>query len=567
MSTRHVKKSSDVDIAALPPCIVRNSFGHSVARDSPSYLMPCLTPACETSELRPRSNRESSSPKVLFVAAPTRKSRIPALGASLLAHVVVLSLVSMVRPSGMRHETLVLSHHKYSVRFIRLQTPAQLRHQSSPADTAQTAKLSALAARPAPLIAAGSASALETTVAHGHRQFRLPPNVRVQAAVKQTLVQMDLPPDLKVKQEMSVPTALLWTQTMPPPMRRQFIAPLLRKAVPRITQSLPSAATLTVPNLETTPGVLNIASAVPIELPHLAQPPAVASPVSHSGQEPAKEIPQIGAGNSSEPSDANIISLSATPVRGSTLLVLPPANQIAASDAGDIGSSAGAGRGAGTGSHNAAGIGSAAAASGGRGQGSIAANGTGSGSISSGASGTGNSSAGAGTWTATGSALNGGAIPGTTRIDLPKEGKYGVVVLGSAASTNYPESVGALSGKTVYTVYLKVGLRKSWILQYCLSRTGGTESNSASGVAVTAPWPFLIMRPDQWGASDPDYIIVHGGLNADGKFEQLKMVFPEELDKKELLLKSLKLWAFRPATRDGVPVSVEVLLIIPREPE
>jgi hypothetical protein len=157
-------------------------------------------------------------------------------------------------------------------------------------------------------------------------------------------------------------------------------------------------------------------------------------------------------------------------------------------------------------------------------------------------------------------------VPGTTRLELPKDGKYGVVVLGSAASTNYPESAGALSGKVVYTVYLKVGLRKSWILQYCLSKAAGSEGTGKTSVPVEAPWPFLIMRPDQWSVSDPEYIVVHGGLNTDGKFEHLKTVYPDELDNNELLLKSLNLWAFRPASRDGVPVSVEVLLIIPRQP-
>jgi hypothetical protein len=75
------------------------------------------------------------------------------------------------------------------------------------------------------------------------------------------------------------------------------------------------------------------------------------------------------------------------------------------------------------------------------------------------------------------------------------------------------------------------------------------------------------MRPDEWSASDPDYIIVHGDVNEDGKFERLKMLFPGDLEKKELILKSLNLWALRPASRDGVPVTVEVLLIIPREAE
>jgi hypothetical protein len=157
-------------------------------------------------------------------------------------------------------------------------------------------------------------------------------------------------------------------------------------------------------------------------------------------------------------------------------------------------------------------------------------------------------------------------MAGITRITLPKDGKFGVVVLGSAGSTPYPESVGALSGKVVYTVYMKVGLRKSWILQYCLpTATSRHAVNGTSATPLAAPWPFLIMRPDQLADSDADYIIVHGMLNAGGQFDQLAMVFPAELDKKNLLLNSLKLWAFRPASRDGVPVAVEVLLIIPRE--
>jgi hypothetical protein len=113
---------------------------------------------------------------------------------------------------------------------------------------------------------------------------------------------------------------------------------------------------------------------------------------------------------------------------------------------------------------------------------------------------------------------------------------------------------------------MKVGLRKSWILQYCLpTATHQNAVNGTSGASLAAPWPFLIMRPDQIADADTDYIIVHGMLNAAGQFDQLSMVFPAELEKKNLLLNSLKLWAFRPASRDGEPVEVEVLLIIPSE--
>jgi hypothetical protein len=175
-----------------------------------------------------------------------------------------------------------------------------------------------------------------------------------------------------------------------------------------------------------------------------------------------------------------------------------------------------------------------------------------------------------GLWTATGSAAEPNPLPiaGLRRIELPKNGKFGAVISGSSAAGSYPESAGALSGKIIYTVYIKVGLRKSWILQYCLPK--GEEKQAEAGrssVAVEAPWPFLMMRPDQGSASDPDYMILHGTITAAGRFDQLAVIFPTDYAEKELLVSSLHLWEFRPAARDGVPVAVEVLLIIPHQPE
>jgi hypothetical protein len=158
------------------------------------------------------------------------------------------------------------------------------------------------------------------------------------------------------------------------------------------------------------------------------------------------------------------------------------------------------------------------------------------------------------------------SVAGLTRITQPQDGKFAVVVQGSADSARYPESVGALSGKVVYTVYLRVGLRKNWILQYCLPKTTVKSlPGTGSATPLDAPWPFLLMRLDRPIASDPEYIMVRGMLTAAGHFDQLAMVFPDELENKDLLLNSLKLWEFRPARRDGEPVAVEVLLIIPRE--
>ena len=79
------------------------------------------------------------------------------------------------------------------------------------------------------------------------------------------------------------------------------------------------------------------------------------------------------------------------------------------------------------------------------------------------------------------------------KITLPKDGKFGVVVLGSTAADAYPDSVGLMTGKVIYTVYVKVGLRKSWILQYCLPgvieqrfRAGGSATPGESRRAADA---------------------------------------------------------------------------------
>jgi hypothetical protein len=338
---------------------------------------------------------------------------------------------------------------------------------------------------------------------------------------------------------------------------------------------------------------LNMARDILTNFPHLAQPPAIAPPVSSTGQEPAKEIPHIGLADSSQPSAANLLSLPTHPLHSATMLVLPPANQIAPADAQIAGSSTasppGHGGRAGNGDHGSGALGQGlnASVTGGTGNTSgalsVGRSETGSGSASSGVgagrettvAGIGSGpTASSGTGAAAGSPGGTGTPTGTldsdtvglTRIALAKDGKFGVVVSGAAGSTPYPESVGALSGKIVYTVYLKVGWRKSWILQYCLPQTA-ESSNKGTATPLDAPWPLLMLRSDRLSSFEPDYIIVHGLLTSAGQFDKLAMLYPAELEQRDLLLKSLKLWAFRPASRDGEPVAVEVLLIVPRQTE
>ena len=117
-----------------------------------------------------------------------------------------------------------------------------------------------------------------------------------------------------------------------------------------------------------------------------------------------------------------------------------------------------------------------------------------------------------------------------------------------------------------YTVYIPVGLAKKWVLQYTLSRADNAAAGNASH--PDAPWPYNIIRPNLApGSFNADALMIHGFVNQDGRFESLAVAFPPDFPLTRFVLNSLAQWQFRPATMNGQNVKVEVLLIIPEEPE
>jgi len=164
---------------------------------------------------------------------------------------------------------------------------------------------------------------------------------------------------------------------------------------------------------------------------------------------------------------------------------------------------------------------------------------------------------------------NGGGGNGTeptfTRITLPQNGTFGVVVVGSAMADEFPETSRLWGGRLVYSVYLHVGLSRSWILQYSIPDK--TQASGAGNVNhIEAPWPTYIVRPS---GSQPnvnaDALMVHGFVNEAGHFESLGLVFPPQFSQTRLLLQALSQWRFRPAKHNGQIARVEVLLIIPED--
>jgi hypothetical protein len=145
-------------------------------------------------------------------------------------------------------------------------------------------------------------------------------------------------------------------------------------------------------------------------------------------------------------------------------------------------------------------------------------------------------------------------------VTKPKDGRYTFMVMGSKPEESFPEAAGMLSGKLVYTVYLGIGARPDWILQYCLPPSAPV---AATGV-LTAPYPYLMFRPALSYDWDGEHLFVHGMLNEAGKLERLEPVGEATPAEKSALLASLLRWEFRPAARGGQPTAVEVLLIVPR---
>ncbi len=162
------------------------------------------------------------------------------------------------------------------------------------------------------------------------------------------------------------------------------------------------------------------------------------------------------------------------------------------------------------------------------------------------------------------------AAAAATRIVHPAGGVFDVVVQ-SGGLEGFSESSGILSGRPVYSVYVKVGAARDWILQYCIPAED-EQSAEQNGAVVTlgnpsplaAPFPVVTTRPPV-KARPGGYVMVHGYITPAGRFANLRVLGRTEPQESELVLEVLEAWEFRPATRDRKPLRVEMLLAIPAE--
>jgi hypothetical protein len=375
----------------------------------------------------------------------------------------------------------------------------------------------------------------------------------------QTLIQPDLPKPVKLKEETPVPTVEIWTpkkETV-----QALVAPLPAKPTAAEVHPAPDP-----PNEEVNLADLSVAANSMAAQTHPILP-STTSPVVVHGPELAQLPPATTSESKLQPTPTAVMSLSDLRMKSGTV-TLPPVNETAAKSspgtltAGAPGNPLQAGNGghgsSATGARSGQGGNDPGDPKGGAGK----SDGTKSGSGQGAKAGVGSGNAGQ-----SGSTIGSGDQGSTTHIALPKDGHYDAVVVGASLEEKYPETANVWTGRMVYTVYLHVGTAKAWILQYSLKRDGDAAV-SGNIIHLEAPWPYNIVRPNLTAdAINADALMVHGFVNQGGLFELLAVSFPPEFPEKQFVLDALRQWQFRPASQDGHVASVEVLLIIPEQPE
>jgi len=351
----------------------------------------------------------------------------------------------------------------------------------------------------------------------------------------QTLIQPELANNIKLPQPIPVPQVMIWSPSKV----------VVKKIVPP-TPDKPATAdvkpSLERPNQEIPLADVNIASSnLPSVKLHMMA--STTSPISVHQPDAVPMPPATASQQSAPPTPAAILSLSDMRMKDGTA-VLPPANQSAAKDSEGV---------------IAPGPVEKPSSNGGAGKPGDA--GAGKNGTSASASKPDTASAGTDAMLDTTDA----GRPRTTPIALPKDGHFGAVIVGDSLTHQFPEVADVWNGRLAYTAYLHVGLQKSWILQYSLPPNAEV---SAGGIRLEAPWPYSIVRPNLApGSIDADALMVHGFVDASGRFEGLSIVVPEAFAEARFVIAALEQWQFRPATQNGQNAKVEVLLIIPDEME
>jgi hypothetical protein len=134
------------------------------------------------------------------------------------------------------------------------------------------------------------------------------------------------------------------------------------------------------------------------------------------------------------------------------------------------------------------------------------------------------------------------------------------------ASRTIPHRIEALFlGRDVYTMVIPIeniaGYTGDWIIWFA-----EREQKPGGSPTVLAPVPlrkFESVDPVPPGARTEIRVQLQAVINKEGKFDRVLLLRDLSPALESSVLKDLKSWEFKPATRDGVPVEIDVVLEIP----
>jgi hypothetical protein len=353
----------------------------------------------------------------------------------------------------------------------------------------------------------------------------------------QTLLQPDTPRNLPLPEFTPVPFVMVWSAKLPT-ISSNISTPIEQVTVPN---ERPRVAT---PNQETSASDINLASTPlksPVPMPQATTQSPLIAPENETP--PVSALAVSSAVGTAEP--ARVMSLSDLHLKNGTVAV-PLGNTAVMPSTTDALTMARSNKNAKDGQTNTPGPANSETRTGPVAEQAGIAGGSLNSSARSGASDT--------------------DVAASAHIHYPKDGQFGVVIVGNFQSNEYPEAAELWNGRMMYSVYVHVGPGKSWLLQYAPVRNQASEN--AGGVArPEAPWPYEIVRPAlNWVDSDSDTVMMHGFLSASGRLERMELLLPAGFPQEQTIQVALNSWQFRPAQQNGQAISVEVLLIIPSQP-
>jgi hypothetical protein len=155
--------------------------------------------------------------------------------------------------------------------------------------------------------------------------------------------------------------------------------------------------------------------------------------------------------------------------------------------------------------------------------------------------------------------------------DLPTVHTPSLVVTSGASGGGGLRIFGVLHGDRIYSVYYSMS-GKNWILQYCVRGSAPKVDPSSHTVPlriqppVTPPGAieqYDFRRPASTEDPANAMIVLHGTIREDGSVGDLEVLQGLDEMSNNAAKAAFARWKFKPASRGGTPVALEILVGIP----